>query len=286
MSVVSLLGVRVVNNPAPFTAPYEFEITFECLEQLQKDLEWKLTYVGSATSSEYDQELDSLLVGPIPVGVNKFLFEADPPDLKRIPASEILGVTVILLTCSYDGREFVRVGYYVNNEYDSEELNEEPPSKPIIEKITRSVLAGKPRVTRFAIKWDTEESAPAEYPPDQPEADAQDDDGTAYGVEETELQIALENELAEFEKEDLTTGDTMEGMEGVEGTAAEEEEDDARSEDLEAESSGSEDEELDDEENGAGEADEDVEMGDGDQNDNRAEPKIEAKQQQPELMAH
>jgi histone chaperone ASF1 len=54
MSVVSLLGVEVKNNPAPFDAPYEFEITFECLEQLQKgecELEWKLTYVGSATSS-------------------------------------------------------------------------------------------------------------------------------------------------------------------------------------------------------------------------------------------
>ena len=66
MSVVSLLGVEVKNNPAQFDAPYEFEITFECLEQLQKgeraysgcvnqtnqeiDLEWKLTYVGSATS--------------------------------------------------------------------------------------------------------------------------------------------------------------------------------------------------------------------------------------------
>jgi hypothetical protein len=36
MSVVSLLGVEVKNNPAPFDAPYEFEITFECLEQLQK----------------------------------------------------------------------------------------------------------------------------------------------------------------------------------------------------------------------------------------------------------
>ena len=35
MSVVSLLGVKITNNPAPFTAPYEFEITFECLEQLQ-----------------------------------------------------------------------------------------------------------------------------------------------------------------------------------------------------------------------------------------------------------
>lgn len=103
--------------------------------------------------SEYDQELDSLLVGPIPVGVNKFIFEADAPDVKRIPTSEMLGVTVILLTCSYDGREFVRVGYYVNNEYDSEELAAEPPAKPIIERIRRNVLAEKPRVTRFAIKW-------------------------------------------------------------------------------------------------------------------------------------
>jgi hypothetical protein len=36
MSVVSLLGVKNLNNPAPFTASYQFEITFECLEQLQK----------------------------------------------------------------------------------------------------------------------------------------------------------------------------------------------------------------------------------------------------------
>jgi histone chaperone ASF1 len=104
-------------------------------------------------SSEYDQELDSLLVGPIPIGVNKFLFEADPPNLSKVPPSEIIGVTVILLTCSYDGREFVRVGYYVNNEYDTEELNAEPPAKAIIERVRRNVLDTKPRVTRFAIKW-------------------------------------------------------------------------------------------------------------------------------------
>lgn len=36
MSVVSLLGVKVVNNPAKFTDKYEFEITFECLEPLEK----------------------------------------------------------------------------------------------------------------------------------------------------------------------------------------------------------------------------------------------------------
>jgi histone chaperone ASF1 len=104
-------------------------------------------------SNEYDQELDSVLVGPLPVGINKFLFKADAPDLSRIPNSEIIGVTVILLSCSYEDREFVRVGYYVNNEYTDEALALEPPAKPIIEKVRRSILAEKPRVTRFAIKW-------------------------------------------------------------------------------------------------------------------------------------
>ncbi len=40
MSIVSLLGIKVLSNPAKFTDPYEFEITFECLEQLKDDLEW------------------------------------------------------------------------------------------------------------------------------------------------------------------------------------------------------------------------------------------------------
>lgn len=35
MSVVSLLGVQIMNNPAKFTDQYNFEITFECMEQLR-----------------------------------------------------------------------------------------------------------------------------------------------------------------------------------------------------------------------------------------------------------
>lgn len=35
MSAVSLLGVKVLENPSAFTDPYKFEITFECLEQLR-----------------------------------------------------------------------------------------------------------------------------------------------------------------------------------------------------------------------------------------------------------
>lgn len=40
MSVVSLLGVKIKNNPAKFLDNYDLEITFEALEPLQKG-EWK-----------------------------------------------------------------------------------------------------------------------------------------------------------------------------------------------------------------------------------------------------
>ncbi|KAK9245373.1 anti-silence-domain-containing protein [Lipomyces tetrasporus] len=171
MSIVSLLGINVLNNPAPFTAPYEFEITFECLEPLKEDLEWKLTYVGSSSSFEHDQLLDSILVGPVPVGINKFLFTADPPSPELIPAAELVSVTVMLLTCSYNGQEFVRVGYYVNNEYDTEDLRENPPSKVQIDHVVRNVLAEKPRVTRFNIEWDKDTKTEPQEMSQEPEDD-------------------------------------------------------------------------------------------------------------------
>jgi len=260
MSVVSILGVQVLNNPSKFTDKFQLEITFECLEPLTKDLEWKLTYVGSATSSEFDQELDSLLVGPIPVGVNKFVFEADPPNVSKLPASEILGVTVILLSCAYDGREFVRVGYYVSHEYDTPELQAEPPKQHQLDRIVRNMLTDKPRVTRFAIKWDSEDSAPAEFPPEQPGADDAEDDADQYGADEAAIEASLE---AEGEAEGGEEAEDVE-MGGAEETAGPVKVDEgAESEDLEAESSGESDEEGE----GEDEAEEDVEMGDQEMGD-------------------
>ena len=63
------------------------------------------------------------------------VFQAKSPDPSRIPDVDLVGVTVVLLTCSYNDREFVRVGYYVNNEYTEEEMRENPPARPVIEKV-------------------------------------------------------------------------------------------------------------------------------------------------------
>ncbi|CAH1414102.1 unnamed protein product [Lactuca virosa] len=156
MSAVNLTNVSVLNNPAPFLSPFQFEISYECLLSLKDDLEWKLTYVGSAEDETYDQVLESVLVGPINVGNYRFVFEADPPDALKIREEDIIGVTVLLLTCSYLGQEFVRVGYYVNNDYEDEHLKEEPPQKVLIDKVQRNILADKPRVTKFPINFHPE----------------------------------------------------------------------------------------------------------------------------------
>ncbi|XP_014234779.1 histone chaperone asf1 [Trichogramma pretiosum] len=154
MAKVQVVNVAVLDNPSPFYNPMQFEITFECIEELKEDLEWKMIYVGCAESEEYDQILDTIYVGPIPEGRHMFVFQADPPDVTKIPVNDALGVTVVLLTCSYRNQEFVRVGYFINNEYTDPELKENPPQQPQFDKVQRNILADKPRVTRFKINWD------------------------------------------------------------------------------------------------------------------------------------
>lgn len=62
--------------------------------------------------------------------------QADPPDVQKIPVADALGVTVVLLTCSYRQQEFVRVGYFINNEYTEPELKENPPAQPQFDKVS------------------------------------------------------------------------------------------------------------------------------------------------------
>jgi len=161
MALVNVLNMVVLENPTNFLNPFQFEITFECLDKIDEDLEWKVVYVGSAESASCDQVLDEILVGPVPVGQNKFILEAGPPNRCSIPDSDILGVTVVLVTCSYREQEFARVGYYINNEYVpfegySEEEHGPPPQPLDLSKVVRTILAEKPRVTRFPINWSPE----------------------------------------------------------------------------------------------------------------------------------
>lgn len=76
MTQVNIRNIELVNNPAKYDDEYHFRIKFEAISALAEgqssyirkrqlvwwlDLEWKLVYVGSANSEDFDQELDSCM---------------------------------------------------------------------------------------------------------------------------------------------------------------------------------------------------------------------------------
>eukprot|EP00878_Enallax_costatus_P004617 GHUV01004862.1.p1 GENE.GHUV01004862.1~~GHUV01004862.1.p1 ORF type:complete len:247 (+),score=84.30 GHUV01004862.1:366-1106(+) len=203
MAECSIASVDVLNNPAAFTDPIILEVQYTCLSSLREDLEWKIIYVGSAESDDCDQVLDSALVGPVNPGQFKFRMEAPAPDPSRIPQDDLLGVTALLLTCSYKGTEFVRVGYYVNIEYTDPELAEAEikPNPPIISKLQRSIMADHPRVTRFPHDFDKEPEALPEG-----EAEPEPDDGLLLDDEEGDDEGEEYEEDYDEEDDELLDG--------------------------------------------------------------------------------
>ena len=157
MASINILNIIPKNTTSKFTEPFSFEIIFEVLSNLKKEIEWKMIYIGSAEDKKYDQILETIEIdGPFHLGSMKFEFTGEAPDISKIPESEVLGVTAIILCCSYNNQDFFRCGYYLNNIYDNEEMNINPPEKVDKDRIIRSLLADKPRITRFDIDWDNE----------------------------------------------------------------------------------------------------------------------------------
>ena len=155
MAFVNVRNVFVHGNSAPFNTEIRFEITFEVAADLGESIEWQATWVGSAASSADNQILDSVDIGPLRSGVFYIAFVVPAPDVQRIPTAQLLGMTIVRLQGRFRGQEFVRIGYYVQTEYDTKELNSDPPPVPALDHLVRTIVADQPRVTRFQIKWTT-----------------------------------------------------------------------------------------------------------------------------------
>lgn len=135
-------------------------------------------------------------------------------------------------------QEFVRIGYFVNNEYAEPFEPENYPNPVKINMLYRNILANEPRVTRYAIDWTGQ--APLGAP----------------------LEPAQEGEIP-IENPDDEEVDMAEEMEEDAGSEEDEEDDDDGDEDIDLEADGSMDgDEVDDgEEAGDDDDDEDIENG-------------------------
>lgn len=100
------------------------------------------------------------MVGPVTVGINRFVLQTSPPDATLIANNDLIGPTAILISSSFMDQKFVQIGYHVNNEYTEEFDPQFPPNPVDISKLRRNILADRPRVTRYAIDWTGQNNNP------------------------------------------------------------------------------------------------------------------------------
>lgn len=223
MACVQVLNVRYINPiPCAATDRFRFAIRMECTTELEaKEVEWTMTYVGSAQSDQYDQLLDTVEVDTV-LATMEFEFDAPPPNLYLVPRDDQLDNAAVLLSAKYKGREFCRVGYYLRHEYTPEFVDSlrqanpdgsliiAEPELPCGEKLNlqylqRIVDLDNPRVTHFLIDWDTPNDqlvpplASDEVPDEEDDViddDDVDDDEEDEEDEEGDMEMDMEENSA------------------------------------------------------------------------------------------
>lgn len=168
------------------------------------DLEWRLVHtVMLSDGSTQDTELDSIMVGPVKIGKNKFVFSAPPPDLRSIPREEICDMTGLMLIGAYNDHVFIRVGYYTRVEFPYE-LPLDASGKPVPPQVInygeliRNIAAAKPRVTRYIIPWDQDADELIQIEAAQPLEGQQQ----AYATEDDQTDALNDLFMGDYEEDD------------------------------------------------------------------------------------
>ncbi|RNF08047.1 anti-silencing protein ASF 1 [Trypanosoma conorhini] len=153
--VVQLLEIELLgDNPASYTQAMHWRMRIEALQALEDPISVAFVWVGSASSADYDQVLDSFDVGPLEKGTTELTMECDPPQVELVPPHEVLGVTILVISFQYRGQEFLRVGYYTQVAYFDAYLNKCPPELPQGDLLGRFIAMPRPTVTVTPIAWD------------------------------------------------------------------------------------------------------------------------------------
>ena len=149
-----ITNILINDNPEPFKSKINLEIHYESHQNFQTPINFKVIYIGSIESSKHDQILISLEKEKMKKGEDKLFLTIDPPKKNLIPSLEdLLGMSALMISCSFKNNEFFRCSYYVRNDYmDNEEIINE--NNFDINKVFRCFYTVKPKIIVNDIDWD------------------------------------------------------------------------------------------------------------------------------------
>jgi len=151
---IEVLGVKVTINPIKFKDNLQLQILFELREKLSENLDVRFVYVHSPTNKECDEELKVYEIPANRIGKFKVNFLVAPPILYLEKLVDVFGITLLLIQFTYITREFMRIGYYVNNElYGPVERDSKSNLFFKMNFSERNILEKQPRITKFSQRF-------------------------------------------------------------------------------------------------------------------------------------
>lgn len=153
--IVQLLELELLgDNPGNYCSPLKWRVRVDSAATLTEPISISFVWVGSCTSSDYDQPLDSFEVGPLSQGVTEFELECDAPNPEQVPQDELVGLTILIISFQFRQQEFLRVAYYTQVAYLEESLNKNPPIPIRKDCLGRFVTMAQPVATAIPINWE------------------------------------------------------------------------------------------------------------------------------------
>jgi len=156
-SRAAIVNVEPLEPIGKLTDKLAFKVAFEAFEDLPEEIDFSVMVTWDG-HREHDQILDVVQAGPLKAGKYKFTFEvAKVPDYSKVKDEDVTDSCLLLLSASYRGSCFSKVGFFVSHEYQDQVLSQEPPSKPLLEKLVRKISTKDARITTIPIKWGDED---------------------------------------------------------------------------------------------------------------------------------
>lgn len=117
MTHLKLRKIEVDNPAKRMVEPLVFDVQMACTEEIREGVEFVVLYNVDVHSDNDDQVLSEIEIAPIPRGKVGFRIEADAPDIDLIPASQLFGLTSIIIVGKYREQQFIRIGYIADVSY-------------------------------------------------------------------------------------------------------------------------------------------------------------------------
>ena len=160
MSLINIQNVVCMQNIQQLNDILSFKIRFDCLENINQEIEWKVTFISDPSDNKQDQILDQFVMGPLQKGTMEFQIQVDSPNYSKV--SQILEVSGLTISCSFYDQVFFICGYYVNHYIQDEQYRqwyEEQVQNGVqvgldLQKVVRHIDSQNPRVTNCKIEWE------------------------------------------------------------------------------------------------------------------------------------